>query len=684
MRGIGVVNMMHRMTLRMVCVLMLGTAVGPVSAQRYGEPDRQAPGDAAIQTYLADRARAMDASFADDLTSLEVWQTKLTEWRQEYLEMLGLWPLPPRTPLEAKVTGTLEGDGYIIEKLHYQSMPGLYVTGNLYRPARIEPGAKLPAIFYVCGHSMMGRNGNKTAYQTNGIWFARHGYVCLVVDSLQLGEIAGVHHGTYREGRWWWVSRGYTPAGVECWNGIRGIDYLSSRPDVDPERIGVTGISGGGAATFWIAAADERVRAAAPVSAMADLESYVGNLTVNGHCDCMFLHNAHRWPWTRIAGLIAPRPLLFVNSDADPIFPMDANERVIARLERLYSLFGASDRVDAVVSVGGHAYREDIRKAVYRFFNTYLKGDASPVVDSEVDVVSESGNAKVYPIALESLRVFPTDDDFPADRRNAEIDRSFVAMAEPGVPTAETFDNWKATLVKPLARIVRTEREPTTAAPLVSETDGKTVELSIETEPGLRIPLELLRGSGQGKDEGRVFLIVTKDDGAMDNDLNAHVEQAAGAGEPIFRIVPRGGGRTRWTQKNPPNYVDRAHLLLGDTTDAGRVRDVIAAAQNLAVHDGHRRTVVLVGEGASGVLAAVAAVLEPSSIGGVIALKPPSSLMDEGAPVLLNALRSLDVTEILGLTAPRPLTIQGGGTSLRERLRTIYGVAGAAEALELK
>ena len=70
-----------------------------------------------------------------------------------------------------------------------------------------------------------------------------------------------MHHGTYNLGRWWWHAAGYTPAGVECWNGIRGIDYLVSRPDVDPARIGVTGISGGGAATFWIAAADERVGA---------------------------------------------------------------------------------------------------------------------------------------------------------------------------------------------------------------------------------------------------------------------------------------------------------------------------------------------------------------------------------------------------------------------------------------
>ncbi|HEV3446445.1 MAG TPA: prolyl oligopeptidase family serine peptidase, partial [Gemmataceae bacterium] len=284
---------------------------------------QQKPGDVMIGKYLAQETAKLSQRFMDGARTLQEWQDRRPRLQQEYFEMLGLWPVPEKTSLHATVTGTLERDDFVVEKLHFQSKPGLYVTGNLYRPKKIA--GKLPAVLYVCGHSGKGRDGNKTAFQDHGMWFATNGYICLIIDTLQLGEIPGVHHGTYREGRWWWQARGYTPAGVECWNGIRAIDYLVSRPDVDAERIAVTGISGGGASTIWIAAADERVKCAVPVSGMSDLESYVTNKIINGHCDCMLMINTYGWEWTTIAALIAPRPMLFCNSDNDTIFPMDAN-----------------------------------------------------------------------------------------------------------------------------------------------------------------------------------------------------------------------------------------------------------------------------------------------------------------------------------------------------------------------
>jgi hypothetical protein len=195
-------------------------------------------GDKMIDAYLARTTAAISRRFLDGATTRAAWEKRRPRLHHEYLDMLGLWPLPEKTPLQAKVTGTLQRDNFVVEKLHFQSRPGLYVTANLYRPRTTK--SKLPAVLYLCGHSGRGRNGNKTAFQDHGMWFATHGYICLIIDTLQLGEIPGIHHGTYNLGRWWWQARGYTPAGVECWNGIRAIDYLVSRPNVDRNRIAVT------------------------------------------------------------------------------------------------------------------------------------------------------------------------------------------------------------------------------------------------------------------------------------------------------------------------------------------------------------------------------------------------------------------------------------------------------------
>ena len=129
------------------------------------------PGDDAIDAYLAQETAKLNQRGLDGAKSREEWEARRPRLHQEYFDMLGLWPLPEKTPLHADVTGTLERGDVVIEKLHFQSRPGLYVTGNLYRPKKVK--GKLPAILYVCGHSGTGRDGNKTAYQDHGMWFAR-------------------------------------------------------------------------------------------------------------------------------------------------------------------------------------------------------------------------------------------------------------------------------------------------------------------------------------------------------------------------------------------------------------------------------------------------------------------------------------------------------------------------------
>jgi dienelactone hydrolase len=657
-----------------VALAVLLAMRGTVLAQAYAPPDRSGPGDAMIQAYLAREAVKLDAKFADDHKSLADWNARRPALHAEYLHMLGLAPLPERTPLEANITGTLTGEGYVVEMLHFQSRPRLYVTANLYRPPSVPDGEKLPAVLYVCGHAQMGRNGNKTGYQSYGIWLARHGYVCLMLDTLQLGEIAAKHHGTHNLQRWWWHSRGYTPAGVECWNGVRAIDYLQSRPEVDGERLAVTGRSGGGAATFWIAAADERVKVAIPVSGMADLESYVGNRVINGHCDCMFLYNHYAWPWTRIAALVAPRPMLFVNGDSDAIFPMDANERISNRLERLYAMHLAGDRFDTLVSIGGHSERKDIRQGVCRFLNAHLKNDPREVTDTEIDVVVEEQNTKKYPIPPERLRVFASDADLPADELNSKIDESFVPAAQVAVPEAGKFDAWKKDLVAQLREVpFRYFPERIEPAKVVeTKPDGTRM---LATEEPIRVPLVHHAGPKPAEAK-RVLLVVA---GAVERGSLPWLANVAEASDAVEVCQVRGFGPTAWTRKNPPNYVERSHALLGRTVDAGRVWDAIAAARLVRAEAGGNVPVHVVGHGPSAVLAAYAALLEPEDIAGAILIEPPDSHQNSAAPQLLSVLRTCDVPDAVGMLAPRPLTIVGPDQAAWQKVADIYNAAGAKE-----
>ena len=672
----------------LICSISLYT--GPiVKAQPSGPPVNNRPGDEMIHKYLTRIAEDLHGQFLrvpisqsfremgslKDVKSVDDWKKLLPKYKQEYFYMLGLWPMPEKTPIKATITGTLSGDNYTVDMLYYQSMPRLYVTANLYRPKSVTEGRRMPAVLYVCGHSPRGRNGNKTAYQSHGIWFARHGYICLVLDTLQMGEIAGIHHGTYSEGRWWWHSRGYTSAGVECLNGIRGIDYLISRPDVDPERIAVTGISGGGAATFWIAAADERVKVAVPVSGMSDLISYVPDHVINEHCDCMFLYNTFQWPWTRIAALIAPRALLFVNSDHDSLFPMDGNERVINRLERVYSLYGAGDFVDSEVSIGGHAYRKDIRQAAYRCINMHLKNDARVVTDSEVDLVTGSGNNRQHPIEPARLRVFPEDSDIPKDELNTTIDQYFVPMAKVEPPEKGGYETWKTAIQAELRRVTfRYFPQRIPPAKLIKQAESS--DLRLESEPGIEVRL-LRAGEFEAVENPKRILMVVQNPDA-DKSPTGWLKRAYEMGDCVYLCSPRGVGLTRWTRKNPPNYVERSCALLGFTVDTGRVWDIIAAARYL--HDNYdgKVPVYTLGEGAAGVLAAYAGLWEPD-IAGVILNEPPLTHMDDKAPQFLNVLRVCDIPDVLGMLAPCDLTVYSKSNDELKKVTEIYTAAGASK-----
>lgn len=341
-----------------------------------------------LDRYFASRVAEIEAATERDLAAVtkQNWPETKELWRGQLREMLGIPQDLERTDLAVTKTGAIELEGVRIQKLHYQSRPGLYVTANLYLPTEPPPEKGWPAVLYVCGHARATDNGrllgNKTGYQHHGLWLARHGFVCLTIDTVQLGELHGEHHGTYKLGRWDWMSRGFTPAGVEAWSAIRAVDLLCGMKHVDASRIGVTGRSGGGAYSWFAAALDERIRVAIPVAGITDLRNHVLDGCVEGHCDCMYFVNYFGWDYGKLAALIAPRPLLLENSDSDSIFPLDGVVRIDGQLRNLYRKLEVSQNYGLVVTPGPHKDTQDLRVPAFRFLMKHLKGVADPVVRS--------------------------------------------------------------------------------------------------------------------------------------------------------------------------------------------------------------------------------------------------------------------------------------------------------------
>ena len=389
-----------------------GSAIRPSSGQQQAV--------VAMHEFFRRTTRRLAEADLVDINSLADWHAKRPQLRQQMPDMLGLDPLPPKTDLHAVVTGTIDAGELVVEKLHFQSRPGLYVSANFYRPKMVTK--PLPTILYLCGHGNVRSTdgkvsyGSKTSYQHHAAWFAREGYCCLILDTLQLGEIEGVHHGTNRFGWWWWVSRGYTPAGVEAWNCIRALDYLETRPEVDMTRIGVTGRSGGGAYTWWTAALDDRPACFVPVAGITDLRNHVVDHCVEGHCDCMYMVNTYGWDFATVAALAAPRPLLLSNSDKDTIFPLSGVLRIHAKLAHIYALHKATDKLGLLITEGPHKDTQDLQVPAFRWFNRFLKGSDAPI-----QRVADK------PFEPKQLTVFQS---LPADQQNTTIHES----SGPAVP----------------------------------------------------------------------------------------------------------------------------------------------------------------------------------------------------------------------------------------------------------
>jgi dienelactone hydrolase len=601
--------------------------------------------------------------------------------------MLGLWPEPPRTDLKAAITGKVDSAEFTVENLYFQSRPGLYVTANLYIPRNLAGPA--PAVLYVCGHGNEKKDGisygSKVKYQYFPAWLARNGYVSLVLDTVELGEIEGIHHGTYYEGMWWWHSRGYTPAGVEAWNGIRAIDYLCSRPEVDPNRIGVTGRSGGGATSWWVAALDERVKAAVPTAGITDLHNHIIDGTIEGHCDCMFMVNTYRWDFPQVAALVAPRALLIANSDKDAIFPLEGLVRLHSKVRDIYRLYGSPENVGLLITEGPHEDTQDLQVPTIRWLNRFLKGDRAQVTN-QVQPFFEPRQLKVF-------------DALPADQLNTRIQESFVAKAPPPVVPADAEawakqrDEWMAGLKTKVFAGWPSDLPPLELKPAFSAARNG-IRLSawdFVSQHDVQLRLYLVRKDKKQRPD-QIALHVLDEAGWDDwlrqfrvgfaEELKDEIGPSpASAGErawdeftamlksngpAIAYVAPRGIGPTAWAANYGRKYdkagkrdtqVRRRFALLGQTVDGMRVWDVRRAVQALRSIDSEPSLkdvpLWLTAERRMAGVALYASLFEPNIARLDLYELSPTHDVGSAGPELLNLLKVLDMPAAVAMATER-------------------------------
>ncbi len=308
----------------------------------------------------------------------EEWQQRKVVIRQKLADAFGGFPTE-KCALEPRLLGTLQRDGYRVEKLVFQTLPGIWMTALAYVPAQAGPR---PAILCVHGHWKGAKQD--PVVQSRCIGAAKHGFFVLAVDAFGAGERAtgkalGEYHGEM-SGATLFPS-GKTLSGVQLYENMRAVDYIQSRPEVDPTKIGVTGASGGGNQTMYAGAYDERFGAAVPVCSVGNYQAYLGAAC----CMCEVVPGAMRFAEERdILGLVAPRGLMVVNVTKDGNqFSIREARKSLVGAQAVFDVLGKPDQIYHSTFRWHHDYHQPIREAMYGFMTQQLKGegDGSPIAE---------------------------------------------------------------------------------------------------------------------------------------------------------------------------------------------------------------------------------------------------------------------------------------------------------------
>lgn len=354
---------------RSLCMLLSVMAVMSLLSQMVRAGEGEEPQLCVGNYQTEEEGKAQLARFARTYSTLAEWQERARGIREGILRGTGLWPLPKRCPLNPIVRSKRQYDGYTVENVAIESLPGVFVTGSLYRPTTV--GAMVPAV--LCPHGHWGDPNNYGRFRPNMqkrcATLARMGAMVLSYDMVGYGDWANAG----------WEHRRPDALKMQLWNSIRLLDYLTSRADVDPTRIAITGASGGGTQTFLLTAVDDRIAVSVP-TVMVSAHFFGGCVCESG----MPIHKSkrHETNNTDIAAVAAPRPQLIISDGGD--WTKNVPQVEYPYIRDVYRLFGAEDQVENVHFANeGHDYGWSKRVGAYKFLAKHLGLCLSNVIDDE-------------------------------------------------------------------------------------------------------------------------------------------------------------------------------------------------------------------------------------------------------------------------------------------------------------
>lgn len=578
-----------------LCVAM--TTADPVPSAVVAEALREPVLDnAAMTTYnvVFDMICAADA--AADTAFREIANERaLRRYQQKLRKSLvaSFGGFPKRTPLRARVTGVVPRNGYCIEKVLFESQPGLFVTAHLFLPdASGTCKPPYPGILICCGHSADGKG--LEGYQRGAVLAALDGFATLIYDPIDQGE------------RWQLpdkkppiTTRGHNMTGVRAillgwntarfriWDGMRALDYMQSRTEIDPKRLGVMGNSGGGTLSSYIMALDDRIGAGAPSCYLT---------TMTDVCDLLGPQDAEQNIFNQIplgmnhAGYIlarAPSPVC-INCTHDDFFAFAGTKKTFATATALFKHFGWEDRLAMIDVPGPHGWQEGTRTGSVQWMRRWLKNDASalPLDNERLCAISATFDAKTVDCGIVKQAAWVTETgqvrDLPGARSVYDLMRDELD---------QIVKNRKRLSQPQLGRTVREHAGiralaeiPYRHTVIRAKTRAELTETrqSFDLPSGIRIPALSLMPE---KASALPVLIVGND--GKSNHVQTVVNYLA-AGHPVMvaDITARGeigGHKHRFSSgNNVDENVGMMLYLLGRSLVAMRAEDMLICAQTLS------------------------------------------------------------------------------------------------------